>query len=244
MPVDMGHLSVSKVELNAVHDLFYRYRDVFSKDDNDVGFTTTVKHTIRLQDDKPIVQPYRRIPPTQYEEVKNHIKKLLENKIIRESISPYALPIVLVRKKDNSRRLCVDFRLLNSKTHKEAFPLPRNEESFDALSGTKLFSTMDLTSVYIPFAMNDKEIEKTAFTTPMGLYEYLRMPFELCNAPDTLQTLMQHCFRNELFKILLVFLDDITFSSTFDDHLKRLEVVFQRFKTTWTETETFKMPLL
>ena len=99
MPVNMGHLSVSKIELNAVHDLFYRYRDVFSKDDNDAGFTTTVKHSIRLQDDKPIVQPYRRLPPTQYEEVKNYMKKLLENKIIRESISPYASPIVFGGKK-------------------------------------------------------------------------------------------------------------------------------------------------
>jgi hypothetical protein len=103
--------------------------------------------------DDPVVQPYRRIPPIQYEEVKNHIKKLIENKIIRESTSPYASPIVLVRKKDNSLRMCVDYRKLNCKTYKDAYHLPRVEESFDALSGSKYFSTMDLTSGYNQVAM-------------------------------------------------------------------------------------------
>ena len=202
MPVDISHLSVSENQKDQIRTLFCKYNDVFSKDDSDVGYTTTVKHRIRTAEDVPISQPYRRIPPTQYEEVKNHIRKLVENKIVRESTSPYASPIVLVRKKDNSLRMCVDFRKLNNITHRDAYPLPRVEESFEALSGAKLFSTMDLTSGYNVVAMHEDDIEKTAFTTPFGLYEYLRMPFGLCNAPATFQRLMQHCFRDEIFNIL------------------------------------------
>ncbi|CAC5379962.1 unnamed protein product [Mytilus coruscus] len=112
--------------------------------------------------------------------------------------SPYASPIVLVRKQYNSLRMCVDFRKINQKSYKDAYPLPRVEESFDALSGAKLFSTMHLTSGNHVVAMHEDDIEKTAFTTPFGLYEYLRMPFGLCNGPATFQRLMQHCFQDEI----------------------------------------------
>ena len=166
MPIDISHLSVPNEMKHQIRTLFYNYTDVFSKNDDDMGYTDTIKHRIRTMNDDPVVQPNRRIPPTQYEEVKNHIKKLIENKIIRESTctSPYASPIVLVRKKDNSLRMCVDYRKLNCKTYKDAYPLPRVEESFDALSGSKYFSTMDLTGGYNQVAMNDDGIPKTAFT--------------------------------------------------------------------------------
>ena len=130
MPIDISHLSVSNEMKHQIRTLFYNYTDVFSKKDDDVGYTDTIKHRIRTMNDDPVVQPYRRIPPTQYEEVKNHIIKLIENKIIRESTSSYASPIVLVRKKDNSLRMCVDYRKLNCKTYKDAYPLPRVEESY------------------------------------------------------------------------------------------------------------------
>ena len=164
MFIVIGHLSVPNEMKHQIRTLFYNYTDVFSKNGDDVGYTDTIKHRIRTMNDDPVVQPYRRIPPTQYEEVKNHIKKLIENKIIRENTSPYTSPIVLVRKKDNSLRMCVDYRKLNCKTYKDAYPLPRVEESFDALSGSKYFSTMDLTGGYNQVAMNDDDIPKTAFT--------------------------------------------------------------------------------
>ena len=232
LPVDVDKLDYTDNQKDQIKDLFYRYSDVFSKSDTDVGYTTTIKHRIRTVDDIPINQQYRRIPPTQYNEVKEHIQKLLENKIIKESTSPYASPIVLVRKKDNSLRLCVDNRRLNAKTHKDAYPLPRINESFDALSGATIFSTMDLTSGYNQVAVEECDKEKTAFVTPMGLYEYNRMPFGLCNAPATFQRLMQHCFREEIFQTLLVFLDDvIVYSSTLEQHLERIETVFKRLRT-------------
>jgi hypothetical protein len=113
--------------MNEIRSLFYRNRDVFSQNDEDIGYTTTIKHDIRTLDDQPVSQIYRRIPPLQYEEVKSHIRKLLNNGIIRESNSLYTSPVVLVRKKDNSFRLCVNYHRLNNKTQCAAYPLPRLE---------------------------------------------------------------------------------------------------------------------
>ena len=147
--------------------------------------------------------------------------------MIRESTSPFASPIVLVRKKDNSLRLCVDYRRLNAKTIRDQFPLPRVEQTFDVLHGSTMFSTMDLTSGYNQIAVADEDREKTAFTTPFGLYEFNRMSFGLTNAPATFQRLMQHCFRDEVFDILLIFLDDIiVYSRTLAEHIERLDKVF------------------
>lgn len=113
--------------------------------------------------------------------------------MIRESSSPHASPIVIVRKKDGSICLCVDYWQLN-KTCRDAFPLPRIEESLDALSGAKWFSTMDLASGFKQVPVAEKDMMKTAFCTPFGLFEFNRMPFGLCNAPSTFQHLMEHMF--------------------------------------------------
>ena len=231
IPADIYHLDCSMEEKELITSLFQKHKNVFSKDDDDIGCTDTIKHQIRLVDSKPISQQYRRIPPSQLDEVKQHIRKLLKNNVIRESTSPFASPIVLVRKKDNSLRLCVDYRKLNDKTIKDKFPLPRVEETFDVLHGSVMFSTMDLTSGYNQIALSEEDKEKTAFTTPFGLYEFNRMPFGLTNAPATFQRLMQHCFREEVFNILLVFLDDIiVYSKTLQEHIKRLDRVFTILK--------------
>lgn len=159
-------------------------------------------------------------PLTDYEAVKEHINQLLDAQVIRESSSPYASPIVLVRKKDGSLRLCVDYRQLNSKTRKEAFPLPRIEESLDALTGARWFSTMDLANGYNQVPITEKDQPKTAFCTPFGLFEWNRMPIGLCNVPSTFQSLMQRIFGDQRGKSLLLYLDDIVvFSSTVQQHL-------------------------
>ncbi|KAI3358312.1 hypothetical protein L3Q82_014755, partial [Scortum barcoo] len=131
-------------EHNALCALLAKYIDVFTDDDDDLGSTDKVKHEIKLVDDVPVTQPYRRIPPNQYKEVQEHISKLLKKGIIQESESSYASPVVVVWKSDGSIRLCVDYRKLNLKTKKDAFPLPRIDESFDALRGATYFSTIDL----------------------------------------------------------------------------------------------------
>ena len=231
--------AVEAVDLSALADqdqvevraLLHKYSSVFSAHDGDLGCTKLIAHDIPLLDDIPVRQRYRRIPPSEYEEAKAHINQLLEAKVIRESSSPYASPIVLVRKKDGSLHMCVDYRLLNSKTRKDAFPLPRIEESLDALSGACWFSTLDLVSGYnqVPVAEQDKP--KTAFCTPFGLFEWNRMPFGLCNAPGTFQRLMQRMFGDQQCQSLLLYLDDIVvFSSSITQHLQRLDVVLSRLQ--------------
>lgn len=148
-----------------------RFVDVFALADDDLGFSDKVQHEIHLVDDVPVSQPYRRLPPTQFGEVREHITKLLKKGVIKESSSVYASPIVLVRKTDGSLRLCVDYRQLNSKTKRDAFPLPRIVESFDALRGAKFFSTIDLASGYHQVAVRKQDQPKTAFTTPFGIFE-------------------------------------------------------------------------
>lgn len=225
--------------------LLTQYTDVFALQDEDLGYTDKVKHEINLVDDVPVTQAYRRIPPTQYQEVREHIAQLLKKGVIRESTSAYASPIVLVRKTDNGLRLCVDYRRLNSKTRRDAFPLPRIDECFDALHGARVFSTIDLASGYHQVAVHEKDRHKTAFTTPFGLFEYTRLPFGVCNGPATFQRLMQATMSDLVFQVLLVYLDDIlVFSSTFEDHLVRLQTVLQRLRETGLKVRVDKCHFL
>ena len=211
--------------------LLERYRGVFSQGDWDIGCTRLVEHEIPLLDEVPTRQHYRRLIPTQYEQAKAHIYELLERDVVRPSCSPYSSPIVIVQKKDGDIRLCVDYRQLNAKTRKDAYPLPRIEESLDALTGARWFSTLDLASGYNQVAMAEKDKPKTAFCTPFGLFEFNRMPFGLCNAPSTFQRLMERIFGDQSMQTLLLYLDDIIiFSSSFQEHLQRLEVVLARLQ--------------
>ncbi|PIK59004.1 putative thy-1 membrane glycoprotein isoform X1 [Apostichopus japonicus] len=166
-----------------------------------------------------------------YQEVKQHIRDMLEHGVIKESHSPWAAPIVIVKKKDGSLRFCVDYRKLNAKTRKDAHPLPRIEEALDALNNAQYFSTLDLASGYWQIAMHPSDEEKTAFTTPMGLYEFTRMPFGLTNAPATFQRYMESCLGDLHYETLLIYIDDIiVFSRNFETHLQRLDEVFQRLE--------------
>ena len=150
-----------------------------------------------------------------------------------ESHSPYAAPVVLVRKKDGSLRLCVDYRRLNLKTVGDAYPLPRIQESLDALVGAQYFSTLDLASGYHQISMDPRDQHKTAFTTPFGLYEYTRIPMGLASAPATFQRLMQVTMSDFAFQFLLVYLDDLlVYSKTFDKHMEHLERLLQRVTET------------
>ncbi|CAI5686070.1 unnamed protein product [Oreochromis niloticus] len=218
-------------EQGHVRSLLYKYSGVFSDHDGDIGCTNLISHDIPLVEDTPVRQRYRRIPPSEYEAVKAHIRQLLEAQVIRESSSPFASPIVLVRKKDGSLRLCVDYRALNSKTRKDAFPLPRIDESLDALSGARWFSTLDLAAGYNQVPVTEKDKMKAAFCTPFGLFEWNRMPFGLCNAPSTFQRLMERIFGDQHCQSLLLYLDDvIVFSSTVEEHVSRLDVVLGRLQ--------------
>ena len=227
--VDLSHFRGTLEELERVKALLIKHSHVFLKDGEVLGHTNTIEHHIRLEDPTPIQQPYRRIPPHAWREVKDHLKELEKRGIIRESNSDFASPVVLVRKKSGDLRLCVDYRRLNTRVRRDAFPLPRIEESLQALSGASMFSTLDLASAYNQVRVAEQDIHKTAFVTPMGLWEYLRMPFGLSNSPATWQRLMSKVFRDDILEILLVYLDDIIiFSTTLNEHLERLDIVFRR----------------
>ena len=218
-------------ELLKLRELFVRYEGLFLKEGDMLGHTTTLRHRIMTMDDVPVRQPFRRIPPQQWREVKDHLDDLLAKGIIEESNSSYASPIVVVKKKTGDIRMCVDFRRLNAKIHRDSFPIPRIEESLDALQGATLFSTLDLASAYHQVEVELEDRPKTAFTTPMGLYQFVRMPFGLINAPATFSRLVSKVFREEIFQILLVYLDDIIlYSNTVEEHIRRLEIIFSKLE--------------
>lgn len=123
---------------------------------------------------------------------------------------------------------------MNALTHKDAYPLPRIEESLTSLKQAAWYSTLDLASGYWQVDLDPKDREKTAFTTPLGLYEFQRMPFGLCNAPATFQRLMQLCLGGQVHDSLLIYLDDVVvYSSDFDTHIKHLEQVFGKLADHW-----------
>ena len=209
-----------------------KWSNIFSKGPTDLGKADIVKHEINLTDDKPFKDPYRRIPPGLYEEVRLHLKEMLEAGAIRESQSPFSSNVVLVRKKDGSLWFCIDFRKLNSRTIKDAYTLPRIDDTIDTLLGAKFFSKLDLHSGYWQVEMKEEDKYKTASSVGnLGFYECNRMAIGLTNAPATFQRLME-CTMGEMnLRECLIFLDDILiFSENFEDHLERLEAVFSRLK--------------
>jgi transposase InsO family protein len=231
--VDLGDMTFSDEQTSEIATLFHEYKDCFCQDGDDLGYTDAIRHKIPTVDDIPVRIPHRRIPPHQMSEVRDHIEKMMKQNIIKPSTSPYAAPVVLVRKKDNSLRLCVDYRQLNNKTIKDAYPLPRIDEALDALHGAKYFSSIDLAQGYYQVAMDEKDGHKTAFRVGTGgLFEYTRMPMGLCNSPATFQRLMETCLGDKNFELLLLYLDDIlVFSGTVEDQIQRLRLVFQRLRS-------------
>lgn len=201
--------------------------EVFSHHDLDFGHTDKVKHRIRLSDETPFKYRPRPIHPQDMDAVRKHLQDLLDTGVIRESESPFASPIVVVRKKDGSVRLCIDFRKLNLQTIKDAYALPKLEDAFSALAGSKWFSVLDLKSGYYQIEMQESDKEKTAFVCPLGFWEFNRMPQGITNAPSTFQRLMEKCVGEMNLKEVLVFIDDlIVFSSSLEEHEQRLSVSY------------------
>ena len=211
-------------------EMLKRNAKVFSKDDMDMGRTNLVKHHIKLTDPVPFKEAYSRIPPQMYDKVKTHLQEMLDLGAIRPSDSPWASAIVLVRKKDGRLRFCIDLRKLNNRTVKDAYSLPRIESILDSLGGAQIFSTLYLKAGYWQVEMAEECKVYTAFTCgPLGFYECDTMPFGATNAPATFQRLMYDCSGELNMNWCMVYLDDIIiFSDTKEEHLKRLEAVFQK----------------
>lgn len=225
---------MNEEEKREINRLCYQYRDIFYSENIPLTFTHTVKHELRLTDDTPIfVRSYRQAPQ-QRTEIKNQVDNLLKQGIIRESISPWSCPVHIVPKKPDASgkvkwRLVIDYRRLNDRIIEDKYPLPNIHDILDRLGRAQYFTTLDLASGYHQVEMHTNDIEKTAFSTERGHYEFLRMPFGLKNAPSTFQRLMDHILRG--MDNVFTYLDDVIIVSTsLQEHIHKLKQVFDRFK--------------
>ena len=223
----------SASQRSAIAGLLHKYSDVFSKDDADIGLTHTVTHSIPVPPGtKPIRCAPRRMGPEKEAEIEKQLDKLLQQGLIEPGDGPWSSPVVLVRKKDQSFRFCLDYRALNDVTDKDAYPLPRIDDSLDALAGSTLFSTLDLTSGYWQIPLDEDAQNKSAFVTRNGLWKWKVLPFGLTSAPATFERMMETVLRGLHWRTLLIYLDDIVvFSTSVSDHCKRLAQVFERLRS-------------
>ena len=213
-----------------VKEVLSEYRDVFpDKLPNELPPRREVDHRIELtQNSPPTSRPIYRMSPAELDELKVQLQELIDAGFIRSSKSPFGAPVLFVKKKDGSMRMCVDYRDLNRITIKNRYPLPRVEELFDRLRGAKYFSKIDLRSGYHQVRIHPDDISKTAFRTRYGHYEFLVLPFGLTNAPATFMHLMQGIFAPYLDDFVIVFLDDILiYSKTLSDHQQHVRKVLK-----------------
>ena len=189
-PVQMIDIcrGASAEETRKVRKCVLQAEDVFAVGKRELGEVAEVCHTVDTGDSPPVRQLPRRVRS----EITRMVDDMLEAGMVQESSSPWASPIVLVRKKDGKLRFCMDYHRLNAVTRKDVYPLPRIDDLLDQLSGKRIFSTLDARTGYWQIRMEEKSVEKTAFVTMDGLYEFRVMPFGVCNAPATFQRLMQH----------------------------------------------------
>ncbi|KZV26694.1 hypothetical protein F511_31305 [Dorcoceras hygrometricum] len=180
---------------------------------------------------QPISKAPYRMAPIELKELKDQLEDLLTKGYIRPSVSPWGAPVLFVRKKDGSMRLCIDYRQLNKATVKNKYPLPRIYDLFDQLQGSTVYSKIDLRSGYHQLRVKDEDISKTAFRTRYGHYEFVVMPFGLTNAPAVFMSLMNRVFQRYLDDFVIVFIDDILiYSKNLNDHASHLRTVLQTLR--------------
>ncbi|UYV77680.1 K02A2.6-like [Cordylochernes scorpioides] len=227
-PILVNHLE--EIREHELKKLLEHNRNVFSQHAIDLG-KVAIQHKIITKSEQPIsLRPYRR-PLKEYEEIAEQVKELLEHKLIRTSDSPWAFPVVMVPKKDGNKRMCIDYRRLNEITLDDRQPLPHIQDMFDRLHGSRFFSTLDVAWGYWQIEMDPQSIQKTAFVTNDGHYEFLVMPFGLKNAASTFQRIIQHILGELLWKGTCSFQDDIlVYTKTWQEHIELLSKVFDKLR--------------
>ena len=211
------------------------FHDIFALEDGERGETDLVKLHIETGDAAPIAQSVQRVPFAVRKEIARQLQEMQRNDVIQPSHSPWASPIVLVRKKDNTLRFCVDCRALNEVTKPDKFPIPRINDLLDQLGEAHYFSTLYLAAGYWQIKVDEASQEKTAFITHQGLFEFCIMPFGLTNAPSVFQRVMQQVLSGlnpaDGKEFVEVYIDDVLiFSHTIEEHIDHLRKVFERLK--------------
>jgi len=180
----------------------------------------------------PISKALYRMAPIEMKELKTQLEELLDKGYIRPSYSPWGAPVLFIKKKDGSLRLCIDYRELNKVTIKNRYPLPRIDDLFDQLKGATIFSKIDLRSGYHQLRIKEEDIPKTAFRTRYGHYDFTVMPFGLTNAPAVFMDLMHRTFQPYLDQFVVVFIDDILiYSKGRDEHAMHLRTVLDTLRS-------------
>ncbi|CAC5426694.1 unnamed protein product [Mytilus coruscus] len=221
---------LSENQISQLDKLLIKYDTTFSKNKSDLGRASAIKHTISTGYAKPLKQAPRRLQLSKRDEVNDEIQRLLNCGVIEPSKSHWASCIVPVTKKsDGSTRICIDFRPLNNITIHDSYPLIRIDDALDALRGCTWLSVMDLSSGYWQVEMDEKDKEKTAFTSNKGLFHFNVMPMGLCNGVATFQRLMEYILAGLNWETCLIYIDDIiVFSDSFESHWTRLGDVLDR----------------
>ena len=225
-----SHTSLGDSGRQLLRDLLHKYEHVFPAPGEPVtGRSKSVQHEIEINDARPVRCGPRRLTPAGLRREQDCVREMLSGGQIEPSDSPWASPVVIVTKKDGSTRFCVDYRRLNSLTVKDAYPLPRIDDSLRLLGNQQWFSTMDLASGYWQVAMSPDAQKKAAFVTNEGLFQFRVMPFGLCNAPATFERLMDRVLCGMRWSRCLVYLDDvISFGKSIPEAIWRLEEVLAR----------------
>ena len=227
--IDLSKADLSVEQKAHLYQLLEEYSDVMAQYEYDIGKTAVVKHSIPLVNDAPIKQRAYRIPYTQQEEIRKKIQEMADNEIIRKSSSPWTSPIVIVKKKDGTLRICIDYRRLNEVTRKDTYPLPRIDGMLDKLGRSTIFTTLDLQSGYWQIEVEEEDKPKTAFSTGDDLWEFNVLPFGLTGAPATFQRCMNFILMDA--EHAMVYIDDIIiYSVDFPGHLSDIEGVLRRLQ--------------
>ena len=227
---DLADLDVPSEFRSKVAEIVTQRSTLFASSDLDLGQTDTVQCDIHTGDHDPVkLRPYR-VPLQDRGVVDKAIDEMLKAGVIRRSQSPWSFSLVIVSKKDGSKRLCVDFRKLNEITKKNSYPLPLIDDILSLLGKAKYFTSLDLKSGYWQVKMSEKDREKTAFACHRGLFEFNVMPFGLCNAPSVFMMLMNTVLEG-LEGFACAYIDDILiFSETVEEHFEHLHTVLDRLQ--------------
>jgi hypothetical protein len=215
-----------------VLDVLRQYGEAFSTGDTDIGHASVTKHKIRLTDETPIYQRPRRFPPPIAEEIERQCQELNALDIIEPSVSPWSAPVVPVRKKDGSIRMCIDYRQLNKVTVSDKFPVPNLSDSLFGLHGTQYFTRLDLVRGYYQIPIDEQSRELTAFSTPRNHWQFKRLSFGLKNAPAAFQREIQAVLSSFPSNRVVAYIDDILImSNSFQEHLTLVSKVLQTLIT-------------